>query len=255
MILWLSLFFLLGICVGSFLNVLIYRLPKNESLFGRSHCDNCGKKLSWFELIPLVSYIFLGGRCKKCKKIIDPTIPLVEFITAFFFASLILKFPILNFDGVILLAYYLFIFSCFTVIFFIDQKKGIIPNKIIYPAITLTFVYSFLAQKIIESFLSGISASLFFFAIYFITKGKGMGFGDVKLAFLLGLFLGFPGVVFGLYLAFLTGGISSLILILWGKKKWQGDSIAFGPFLILGAIFAFFFTDRLVSLLSNFLLL
>ncbi len=253
MILWLLLLFLLGLCIGSFLNVLIYRLPKNESLFGRSYCDNCKKKLSWLELIPLLSYAFLSGRCKGCKKKIDPVIPLVELTTALFFASLLFKFPILNFDGVILLIYYLFIFSCFIAIFFIDLKKGIIPDKIIYPAIILTLVYSFLNQLVIENILSGMGASLFFLILFLITKGKGMGFGDVKLAFLLGLFLGFPAIVFGLYLAFLTGGISSLILILWGKKKWRGDSIAFGPFLILGAIFAFFFRDLMVLLLSNFL--
>lgn len=244
------LIFLLGLCLGSFLNVVIYRLPKGEGFLGRSYCDNCKNKLSWFELIPLFSFIVLKGRCRRCRKNIDPTIPIVELFSALFFTAIFLKFPVVS---SISLVYFLFIFSSFIAILFIDLKNGIIPDKITYPAIFLTLSYSFFNQRFIESLLSAVFASLFFFILYILTRGKGMGFGDVKLVFLLGLFLGFPGIVFSLYIAFLTGAIISLILILWGKKKFRGDSIAFGPFLILGAILTFFFEKQLVSLLSNFL--
>ncbi|HZQ29666.1 MAG TPA: prepilin peptidase [Patescibacteria group bacterium] len=247
---WVILLFVLGLCVGSFLNVVIYRLPKGESLLGRSYCDNCKKKLSWLELIPLVSYLFLKGRCRSCNKRIDSSIPTVELVTALIFTSLILKFPIISWYGFL---YLLFIFSSFVAIFFIDLKKGIIPDKIVYPAIILTLIYSFFNQTIIENLAAGLASSLFFFLLYIGTRGKGMGFGDVKLALLLGLFLGFPKILFSLYIAFLTGGIYSLILILWRKKRWHGDSVAFGPFLILGAILSFFLGERLVSLLSNYL--
>jgi len=247
------LLFILGLCFGSFLNVVIYRLPKNKSLFGRSYCDNCKRKLSFFDLIPLLSFVFLKGKCRYCKKKIDPIIPIVELITGILFATTILKFPVFSPSSLLNLIYYLFILSSLVSIFFIDIKNGIIPNKITYPAIFLTFIFVFFDQRIIESFLTAFLTALFFFLLYIFTRRRGMGFGDIKLVFLIGLFLGFLKIIFSLYIAFLTGAFVSLILILWGKKKFSKDSIAFGPFLVLGAIITVFLGDLLVSLLSNFL--
>ena len=158
--------------------------------------------------------------------------------------------------------YYLFILSSFIVIFFTDLKYGIIPDKIVYPAILLSAIYhlqffhvrqDFGGQTIFNYLLSGIGAFIFFLVLFLITKRKGMGFGDVKLAFLIGIVLGFPKILAALYLAFLTGAIVGSILIIWGKKKLKGGTIPFGPFLIIGAALSIFFAGQILRVLSLWL--
>lgn len=244
------LFFIFGLSIGSFLNVLIYRLPKNESLFGRSYCDHCKKKLSWYDLIPLLSFVLLKGKCRYCKETIDPIIPVVELTTALLFVSVFLKFPILSDPK---LWFNLFFVSTLIVTFFTDLKYEIIPNKIIYPAILSSLFFIALTNNTVNHILSGIGAFLFFLILSLVTRGKGMGGGDTKLALFLGLVLGFPTIVFSLYLAFLTGGFISLILILWKKKKFKGNTIPFGPFLAFWGIVSIFLGNHLVSLLLSFL--
>lgn len=252
MVLQLILYFLLGLVIGSFLNVVIYRIPRNESfLGGRSFCDNCRKNILWFDLIPLLSYLILKGRCRFCKAKINPQIVLVELITLLLFTSAFLKFPVVTDPSLI---FNLFFISVLISVFFIDLNEGIIPDKIILPAFVLVGIFVLINQNLLNHILSAFFASLFFFIFYFLSKGKAMGFGDVKFAGLIGLFFGFPGVVLSLYLAFLTGGIVSLILILWRKKRWRGDTIALGPFLSLGGIITIFLGDLLVSRLLSFLL-
>lgn len=244
------IFFLLGLSIGSFLNVLVHRLPKNENIFGRSYCDHCKKKLSWYDLIPLLSFVFLKGKCRYCKKNIDPLIPIVELITALLFVSVFLKFPILSNPSLWL---NLFFVSTLIAIFFTDLKHEIIPNKIIYPAILISFLFITLTNNLVNHIMSGIGAFLFFLILSLVTRGKGMGGGDTKLALFLGLVLGFPNIVLSLYLAFLTGGFISLILILWKKKRFKKDTIPFGPFLAFSGIISLFFASPLVSLLLSFL--
>lgn len=241
---------LLGLAVGSFLNVLIDRIPKNLSIGGRSRCDNCKKTLGIPDLIPLVSYLYLGGRCRFCGNKINIRNPIVEITTSALFVITFLYYSSFNLE----LLFYLFIMSCLIAIFFIDLKTQIIPDKITYPAILVTLLYLlFNEHLILNHFLSSLGASLFFFTLFLATKGRGLGFGDVKLALLLGLFLGFPNILIASYLAFLTGAVYSVILILW-RKKGLKDKIAFGPFLILGAFIAFFLGDRLASHWLSFLL-
>lgn len=244
------LFLIFGLSIGSFLNVIIYRIPKNQSILGRSYCDNCKKKLQWYDLVPIISFLVLRGKCRFCKKNINWQIPLVEIITSLLFVFSILKFPILT-D--LSLWYFLVIQSLLISIFFIDLENGIIPDKLIIPLFLISIIYVSLNQSFINHFISFLFTFILFFLIYILTKGKGIGFGDVKLAPILGLIFGFPNIVVVLYLAFLTGGIISLILVLWGKKKLRKDTISFGPFLVLGAIFTIFLGDVTVSLLSNFL--
>ena len=149
-------------------------------------------------------------------------------------------------------AYYLFIISCLIAIFFADLKYGIIPDKIIFPAIIVSFLYLILNTNylILPYLLSAFGACFFFLFLFLITKRRGMGFGDVKFAFLMGLILGFPKIVVGLYVAFLTGAIVGCILIAWRKKKLFGTSIPFGPFLAIGVIVAIFYGEILIQ---NFL--
>ncbi|OGH23665.1 MAG: hypothetical protein A2629_03150 [Candidatus Levybacteria bacterium RIFCSPHIGHO2_01_FULL_41_15] len=271
--------FIIGICVGSFLNVLIDRIPQGQSpLKGRSYCDHCRKSLAWYDMVPLFSSVFLKGKCRYCKLSISSYYPLVELVTGLMF---VLTFLYLSnqqlatsnqFNNIIIeqfnnlainYIYYLFILSSFIVIFFTDLKYGIIPDKILYPAVLIFTIYHLPftiyspilnhQPSIINNIFSGMGAFLFFFLLYFITHGKGMGFGDVKLSFLLGLFLGFPKIIIALYTAFLTGAIIGSILIIWGKKKLRGTTIPFGPFLILGAALSLFFGEFIIRLVLPWL--
>ena len=247
-----SIFFIVGLCIGSFLNVLIERIPRAESVIkGRSHCDSCHHVLAWYDLVPLFSFLFLKGRCRYCRKKIGIQAIGVELLTGILFASAFsLVFfqvsPLLPF--VISLCLTLFILSCFLVIAFIDMRHGIIPNVIVYPALLVTLSFHlFFFSTFFPFFFSSLIAGFFFFLLFVLTKGRGMGFGDVKLALLLGLFLGFPNIVIALYIAFLTGAFVAFILVLAKKKKFSGSTIPFGPFLISGAIIALFFGNFLWS--------
>lgn len=266
----LTLFFI-GLCVGSFLNVLIDRLSLEKNpLKGRSYCDNCKKTLKWFDMIPVLSFLILGGKCRFCKKKISFYYPVVEIITGLMFGITYLitssNLAIdLNPPFIINYLFLIFIFSSLIVIFFSDLKYGIIPDIVLFPATLLTLIYNtssnmFHFSSIYHlSFLnmvsSGIAGFAFFLALNIFTKGKGMGFGDVKLAFFMGVFLGFPRIISAFYVAFLTGAIIGIILILWKKKKLKGTTIPFGPFLVLGTILSFFWGEKILGIFLNFTLL
>ncbi len=251
----LFIFFVLGLFVGSFLNVLADRFSEGESVVkGRSHCEKCKKTLKWNDLIPLLSFLMLRGKCRYCHSPLSFYYPIVElttgilFILTIFFVSngsqfLISNFKFLiNFQLLINLIYYLFIVSSLIVVFFADLKYRIIPDKIVFPAILISFLYLFIIHNslFMIHLFSALGASLFFLVLFLITKGRGMGFGDVKFAFLMGLILGFPKIIVGLYIAFLTGAIVGSILILWRKKRIFGIAIPFGPFLAFGTFLALF---------------
>jgi prepilin signal peptidase PulO-like enzyme (type II secretory pathway) len=255
--------FIIGLFVGSFLNVLADRLPRNESpIGGRSHCENCKKTLAWYDLIPLASFISLKGKCRYCHTSLSIYYPIIEIITGVLF---VLSFLFVNRDSSMYhvlsikytseLLYYLFIVSSLIIVFFADLKYGIIPDKVIFPAIIISLAYVILNTYYIIPILSAVGAFLFFLFLFLITKGRGMGFGDVKFAFLMGLFLGFPNIVVALYIAFLTGAIVGCILIVWRKKKMLGSSIPFGPFLVAGSLMAIFFGDFLIQNFRQALLL
>lgn len=220
--------FLLGLCAGSFLNVLSDRLPRGESIWwGRSHCDHCKKSLRWFELIPVVSYILQRGRCLRCHKPLSIQYPLVELVTALGFVSL---YP--HYANWI-------VFSALLVIFISDLKYQIIPDSMV-------------AVGVIGAVLTGphllpaLGSFAFIYILWALTRGRGMGFGDVKFAGLMGLFLGFPAVIVAFYVAFLTGAVLGVILIIAGKKGWKSH-IAFGPFLVAGTWIAFVWGAPIVN--------
>lgn len=242
----LILIFLIGICIGSFLNVVIDRIPNGKSIvYGRSHCDFCKHTLGIFDLFPVVSFIFLRGKCRYCHHSLSLQYPLIELLTGFSLVVLfLLQMP---------LSTYQFVFFIFNGIFLVtsiglvvqDMKYHILSDKLL---IVLFFV-SLLSLIFTPPFgipvrlVIGLLASLPFFLIFFISKGRAMGFGDVKLSFVLGFFLGFPGIIICLYVAFLTGAVVALILVLQGKKKFYGGNIALGPFLFLGCLIASIYGD------------
>lgn len=246
--------FLIGLAVGSFLNVLIDRLPKGENVFmGRSHCDFCKKTLRWYELVPLFSFLLQGGRCRRCHKQLSIQYPVVELITGlgFVFFYQVLDYPFLT------LIAYLIIFSSLLVIFVADLKYQIIPDSMIVTGSIGALLRLSSVNRLIPPsgwqpyILSALGASAFFFILWLVTRGRGMGFGDVKLAFLLGLLLGFPGIIIALYVAFLTGAVVGVILIIGGKKTLK-TKVPFGPFLIFGFIIAWKWTLPILHIWRNF---
>ena len=266
-------FFILGLVVGSFLNSVIYRIYKKESIFfPRSHCPYCNHKLIWKDLIPVLSFLILGGKCRYCKKPISLQYPLVELSTGFLFMfvfRVLLNGYFLPLQGICLSAFcfsfslfYFLISTCFLIVIFIyDLKHYIIPDKIVYPAILVSGIWYLVSgiffglytnYQILNAIYSCLGASLFFFLIWFLSRGKWIGFGDVKLVFFMGLFLGFPNILVALFLAFLIGAIIGLGFIFF-KKKDLSSEIPFGPFLVTGTFIALFFGRELINWYLNFL--
>ncbi len=253
------LLFIFGLIIGSFLNCLIYRLAlpnfSLKGLGGRSYCPDCKHVLAWQDLIPVLSFVFLRGRCRYCQKQISIQYPLVELATALIFVSCFM----LQASN---LVYLLFISSCLIAIFVFDLKHYIIPDEIVYPAILVSCIWylvssiifdSYTKYEILNTIYSAFSAALFFLSIYLVTKGRGLGFGDVKLAFLMGLVLGFPKILAALFFAFLVGAILGAVLIL-AKKKELKSELPFAPFLISGVFFALFFGQTAIDSYLGFLL-
>ena len=238
--------FLLGLAFGSFANVLIDRLPKGEDvMFGRSKCDYCRKTLAWYELIPLISFLLQGGRCRKCRKRLNWQYPLVELATAAGFAC-IYAFA---FTSAGVLVFQCLVFFALLVIFVTDGKYQIIPDSMV--AAGLIGVLIILGIRP-DRILTALVTTFFFYCLYLVTRGRGLGFGDVKFSFLLGYLAGYPKIIVALYLAFLTGAAGGVILILAGKRKLK-SRIAFGPFLVIGLAVSLVWGDRLISWFLKFL--
>jgi prepilin signal peptidase PulO-like enzyme (type II secretory pathway) len=269
--------FVFGLCVGSFLNCVIYRLESKKSLKGRSFCPHCKHALAWQDLFPVFSFLFLKGKCRYCNKKIFIQYPLVEIATGLLFLLIYnLKFEILNqfeifkYSNILNLLFLFYITSVLIIIFVYDLKHYIIPDKILFPAIIIAFLYRVFENLIIVAFIENLKfkienfaplgnyifaviiASGFFLAVFLATAGRGMGFGDVKLALLLGILLGFPNILVCLFLAFFFGAIIGLILMAWpasagGQKKGLKSEIPFGPFLIAGTFLAIFFGSQITQ--------
>jgi len=273
------LIFVFGLIVGSFLNCVIFRLEKNESfLRGRSYCPFCRHSLNFLDLVPLFSFLFLKGRCRYCQKPISWQYFLVEAATGSIFLLIFIFFAPLNmeFSGqtILSLIYYWTIASFLIVIFVYDLKHYIIPDKAIYPAIIIAFIFRFFEvlsfnywslsgvfsfgiaafEPMFSPILSAVFASGFFLAIVLISKGQWMGVGDIKLAFLMGLMLGWPNILIALFLAFFIGALVGVFLILKNKKTFKSE-IPFGPFLILGTFIALFFGSQIIDWYAGFFLI
>ncbi len=258
--------FVFGLVIGSFLNCLIYRLKTDESFVkGRSFCPNCKHLLSWQDLIPIFSFLFLKGKCRYCGKPISFQYPLVELFAGFLFVLILnytLGAQLFNFENVFNLMF-LIIISCFLIVIFVyDLKHYIIPDKVIYPAIIIAIIYNisyFLfvidnSSLLIQSSISAFAAAVFFLLIVLISRGRWMGVGDIKLAFLLGLVLGWPNILVALFLAFFLGAIIGIGLIIFGKKTLKSE-VPFGPFLVFGTFLALFWGEKALDWYLNLFLL
>jgi leader peptidase (prepilin peptidase)/N-methyltransferase len=226
----------LGFCIGSFLNVVIYRLPRGESIAtGRSHCTHCGKTIAWYDLFPLVSYLLLGGRCRYCKTAISWRYPLVEGLTAGLFLALYWHFGL-----TLTLVKYLFLAALLVAISFIDLEHFLIPNSLVLAGVVFGIGVAFIVRdlSIWSALLGAASCSGFLLLVSLISRG-GMGLGDVKLSLVTGLFLGWPLGPVGLLSGVCAGGLVGIVLLVTGIKG-RKDPVPFGPFIALGAIVALF---------------
>ncbi len=260
MFIFLILFFVFGLIIGSFLNVLIYRLEnkKRKTLWGRSFCPHCEKRIEWYDNIPVVSFLFLGGKCRHCKKKISIQYPLVELTTGFLFALLFVipngaMAELGNPFAYINLIFWFFFASCLMVVFVYDLKHQIIPDQVIYTALITGFLYVSMQFALLGDFKyladhlsSALIAGGFFYILAAISNGKWMGGGDIKLVSFMGLVLGWQGTVISLYVAFVLGAIMGVILLISKKKKF-GSKIPFGPFLIIGNFIGLFFGEQLIN--------
>lgn len=247
--------FVLGTCFGSFINVLVSRFGKKKKWFqGRSYCDSCQRELSWWENVPAVSFLFLKGKCLTCRSPIPWSYFLVEIFVGLFYIFLFIflknSLGCSLFMGVV---HYL-IFTLLVVVFLFDLKYFIIPDWATFGLVVLTLLVRFNQGNIgsLSYWLPAVGFSFFFLFLFMITKGKGMGFGDVKFGFFMGLFLGWPKIIFSFYISFLTGAIVGVILILLKKRKF-GQVVPFGPFLIWSVFLAFFYGDYFTKIVWQWL--
>lgn len=240
-------YFILGTMIGSFLNVCIYRLPQDMSIISPpSRCDSCGHRLGFWDMIPILSYIFLGGKCRYCHTHYSARSAFVEALTGILFASVGLFYL----PGLPMLAIFIFL-ACLVVVTFIDLDYQIIFDKFLLIMLGAGVIYFFtytdktaMGNPYFDTLLGiGVGGGLMLL-IYFLSRG-GMGEGDVKLTFILGLWLGFKGILVCLFLAFVLGGIVGVILLVTGVKK-RKDPIPFGPYLCLGAYLSLLFGPYLL---------
>jgi len=225
---------LFGLAIGSFLNVCSDRLPQGRSIVAApSHCDSCGHLLAPWDMVPVLSFLLLRGRCRYCKATISRRVPLVELATAILFAFVVYRYGITPQAGV-LLAFV----SVLVLVFVIDLETSLILNKVIYPSMAVALLiapWGPVAQGrtlqatylgVLEGVLLGGGAPL---VIYLLARG-GFGAGDVKLGALLGLMMGFIPILVTLQLSFIAGGLAAALLLVL-KIRGRKDPIPFGPFL------------------------
>jgi prepilin signal peptidase PulO-like enzyme (type II secretory pathway) len=263
-----AIFFIVGLIIGSFLGAVNYRLKTAEDIvFERSHCPKCKKKIRWYDNIPLLSFVILAGQCRDCKKKISWEYPLIELVTGILFAAVAWKFlgswglaadpsRIFTNHDIVEMSFWLFSACYLVLIFFHDLDFMLIPDAAIYPAIIVTLAYqgykylgsplgiATLKAPITSALFAAFVAALFFFFLIWISKGKWIGGGDVKLGFLAGAIVGWPKVLFVLFSAYMIGAIISLLLIALKKKTWKSQ-IPFGPFLVTGIFIVLFFSEQI----------
>ncbi len=249
----LLLILIYGIIIGSFLNVCIYRLPREESVvYPSSHCPSCQENLSWYDNIPIVSYITLAGKCRYCGEKISPQYPLIEGVNGIIYILLYLYFGwSINF------IFFTLIFSALLVIFIIDLKWMLIPDILIFIGFVLEALrklsLSLIAGEkvqVTDYLLGFLLAAGLFYLIVVLSKG-GMGEGDVLLIGFFGFILGLRLVILNIFLSFILGALISLLLLLF-KIKSREDPIPFGPFIIIAFTLSLFYGDIILKWYFNF---
>lgn len=250
------LIFVLGLAIGSFLNVCIYRLPQGLSIHSprRSFCPECWTAIRFYDNIPVLSYLLLKGRCRHCDTAISKAYPLVELMTGILFL-----FSLYRFGPTLALLHSCLFISLLIPIAWIDGRWYIIPNAIILAGlitgavVTLLIALThhnpgYLIDHLIGAVAGGASMALIAVVGTFLYRKKAMGGGDIKLMILIGLFLGgWPHLLIVIIASAFTGSIVGLSLIALGKKSGGGSRIPYGPFLVIGATLDLFWGGEIWS--------
>jgi len=234
--------FLFGLVVGSFLNVVIYRLPRHESLVRPgSHCPGCDTPIHWYDNVPLVSWLVLHGRCRECKARISYRYPSVEAVTGVGFVLAVWRFDV----SWPLLVAWAFI-AAMIAIAFIDYDRMIIPNRIVLPGTVIGLAASIAIDpsRWWVYLVTSAGAAAFMFALVMLWPG-GMGPGDVKMALFMGAVLG-VSVIVGLFAAFLFGSIAGVFMMV-ALKRSRKSKIPFGPYLAMGSVLALFLGEQIIT--------
>ncbi len=280
----LIILFLFGIAIGSFLNDVTLRYNGEHFLFdakmigGRSHCVHCKATLRWFELMPMVSFLVQGGRCRRCKARLSLQYPIVELISGLIFVvvPLVLRAGTLGVGigaGVApliaMVALWVATFEALLVMAVIDIRLGIIPDEInVFLAVVgvvlailsvgyfgvanhsllgpYAVIFGWRGNGVLAKIIGAVFSGIFFAILIAVTHGKGMGMGDLKLAIPLGLIFGWPDIIFVLVFAFVIGAVVGLVAVARGTNSMKG-TLPFGPFLALGATTAFLWGPQILS--------
>lgn len=243
------LFFLFGLVVGSFLNVVILRMDELKTiLYTRSHCPSCKKVLAWYDLVPFISFVMLRARCRYCGEKISWQYPMVEVGVGLLFAFIHFFFG-LSFGAI----FYAVIFSILTVILVYDIKTQTVPDVFAWIALGLAVLggWYFGGFSLASMLIGGLIAGAFLGALVFFSKEKWMGSGDIKIGIILGLLTGYPNVLLALFVSFLLGSIFGIGYIYYKNSKINRDllkqSLPFAPFLILATLITIVFGNYLLN--------
>ncbi|MFA6307170.1 MAG: prepilin peptidase [Patescibacteria group bacterium] len=268
--------FIFGLIIGSFLNCLIWRLHKKIPLtpfakggdeWKRSYCPKCSKQIAWYDNIPVLSFIMLGGKCRSCGKRISWQYPAVEFVTGLLFVvSFAINFQfslvepgqaIFNFQTIFNDQFSMkilrdfFLVSVMIVVFIYDLRWYLILDIVTLPACLVVLIFNLiLGFSLWNLLISGIIGGSFFLIQFVISQGKWIGGGDIRLGLLIGLSLGWPGALVAIIISYFIGSIVGLGMILTGKKQW-GSEVPLGVFLAAGAIITLFYQEQILNWYLN----
>lgn len=242
---------LIGLVIGSFLNVCIFRIPEEQSIcFPPSHCMNCKHKLGVLDLIPVLSYVFIGGKCRYCKEKISVRYPLIELLNGILYLAIYFEYGF----SILTLKYFI-LTSLLIVISMIDfDTQSVYTSTTLFGAVVgsifIGIQYFVFKDGSLDFIIGGIAGALIIGIIVFLTRG--MGEGDIEIVGVCGLFLGLKGILLALFLGIVIGGIAGIIIVLL-KIKSAKDKIAFGPFIAIGTMLSMLYGSEILNAYLNLL--
>ncbi|MFO0955754.1 MAG: prepilin peptidase [Candidatus Saccharibacteria bacterium] len=252
--------FLYGLLVGSFLNAWIWRTYTGRKISrGRSVCPHCKHQLAWYDLIPLVSWLALRARCRYCKRPISAQYPLVELGNAVLWVAIVGAINPTTLDGYFTTLIWLMVSSLLVAAFVFDLKWMLLPDQFMVPAIVLAAIW-LLTQWLVfgraelawQQLMGAVLFAGAFFALWYASRGKWLGDGDIRLALLMGLLLTPSQLVIAIFVSFNLGAVVGITMLVTGRAK-RSSPMAFGPFLIIGLFTGFFYGQALINWYLNFL--